>query len=61
MRKAFIVYVDLDPNPGTMHSQESAQNVIRNVLYQRMPHYNPTVSLAPADIQPDDNEGSNAA
>lgn len=57
MRKAYIVYVDLDPLPGIMHSQESAQNVIRNVLYQRMPKYNPIVSLAPNEFQSDPASG----
>lgn len=58
-RKAFIVYVDLDPVPGTFHSQESAQNVIRGILNDRISHYNPMVSLAPTDLQPDNNEGNN--
>lgn len=53
-RKAFVVYVDLDPTPGTMHTAESAHNVIRNVLHQRMPNYNPIVSIAPASLQPED-------
>jgi hypothetical protein len=44
-RAAFLVYVDLDPVPGTMHTEASAQTVIRSVLYQRMPHYNPRVFL----------------
>lgn len=51
-RKAFLVYVDLDEMPGAMHSKESAQNAIRGILYDRIPHYNPTVSLAPASLQP---------
>jgi len=53
-RIAYVVYVDLDPSPGPMHSKESAQNIIRNVLYQRMPSYNPTVSLAPQEFQPEE-------
>lgn len=57
-RKAFVVYVDLDPLPGPMHSQESAQNIIRNVLSQQMPHYNPTISLAPAIMQPQSSQRS---
>lgn len=60
-RPAFIVSVDLDPMLGTMHTKESAQHVVRNILFQRMRDYNPTVSIAPADILPHDNEGRNAA
>lgn len=51
-RKAFVVYIDLDEVPGVMYSQESAQNVIRQVLQDRLSPYNPTVSLAPAAMQP---------
>lgn len=40
-RVAFIVYVDLDPIPGEMHSQESAQNIIRNVLVNAVSHLQP--------------------
>lgn len=57
-RVSFVVDVDLDPVPGTMHTPESAQAVIRNVLYQRMSHYNPVVSLASEDLH-DNNEGNN--
>lgn len=52
MRRAFVVYVDLDPVSGTMHSQESAQTVIQAVLSDRIEHYNPVVSLAPTHLQP---------
>lgn len=68
MRKArVLVVINLDDMPGTMHTAESAREVVQNVLYQRMSHYKPAVSLAPAptfdtsDIQTCDNEGSNAA
>ena len=50
---AFIVYVELDEMPGTMHTKQSAQDVIRNVLYQRMPSYKPTVIIAPKELQPE--------
>lgn len=52
VRKAFLVYVDLDPVPGTMHTQDSAQNVINRILQERIGHYNPIVSLAPESLQP---------
>jgi hypothetical protein len=68
MRKArLLVVVDLDQMPGTMHTAQSAQEVIQNVLYQRMSHYKPAVSLAPAptfdsaDIQTINAEGTDAA
>lgn len=53
MRKAFLVYVDLDPVPGEMHTQESAQNVLRSILNHMIPAYNPIVSLAPREYQPE--------
>lgn len=52
-RVSFIAFVDLDPNPGSMHSQKSAQNIIRFSLTNRIGHYNPIVSLAPEHMQPD--------
>lgn len=51
-RVCFAVYVDLDPVPGTFHSKESARNGIGRLLDERIHHYNPIVSIAPADIQP---------
>lgn len=52
MRKAYVVYVDLDDVPGDFHSQESAQNVLNAILRDRIPQYNPMVSLAPEELQP---------
>lgn len=52
VRRAYVVYVDLDPMPGEMGSQESAHNVIRRSLQRLLPYYNVVVSLAPADLQP---------
>jgi hypothetical protein len=51
-RACFILFVDLDPTPGIFHSSQSAQNAIRNLLVERIPHYNPMVSLAPEHLQP---------
>lgn len=57
-RTALIVYVNLDQMPGTFHSKESARNVISAILNERLGHYNPMVSIAPADIQ-NNLEGTN--
>lgn len=51
-RICFVIYVDLDSVPGAFHTQESAQNIIRNLFCESIPHYNPIISLAPASIQP---------
>lgn len=51
-RVCFVINVDLDPVPGAFHTQESAQNILRNVFVINFSHYNPIVSLAPANIQP---------
>lgn len=56
VRKAFMVYVDLDPIPGMMHTKESAQSIIRTILYDRLGHYNPVISLAPNNLQPEPSE-----
>lgn len=58
-RVALIVYVDLDQVPGPFHSKESAQNNVRGILENQINHYNPMVSLAPAEFQPENNEGTN--
>ena len=52
IRKAFVVYVDLDPVPSAMHTQESVQTVLGWILRKEIPHYNPVVSLAPSTLQP---------
>jgi len=50
-RKArLLVVVELDDIPGTMHTAESALQTTQNILFQRMGHYNPRVSFAPAPI-----------
>ncbi len=56
MRKAFVVYVDLDPVPGVFHTQESAQNALTHILRESIPHYNPMVSLAPLHMQAPSND-----
>lgn len=51
-----MVVVNLDETPGTMHTPDSALMIVQNVLFQRMRHYNPQVSLAPAPVY---NDGDN--
>lgn len=51
-RVCFMILVDLDPLPGSFHTQESAQNWVGLTLRRAIPHYNPIVSLAPASVQP---------
>lgn len=52
-RVAFVVYVDLDDTPGKpMHSKESAQNTIRQILWTGLDPCNLVVSLAPLTMQP---------
>jgi hypothetical protein len=50
-RVKLAVYVDLDPVPGTFHSAESAQNTVRRLLKQSIPHYNPLVSIESYDTE----------
>lgn len=48
-RIKLAVYVDLDSVPGAMHSAESAQNYVRQVMLNCFPHYKPTVSIEKYD------------
>lgn len=41
MRVPVIVYLDLDPVPGSFHDQESAREHIEDALKQVIPHYHP--------------------
>lgn len=50
-RVKLIVEVDLDPIPGAMHTPMSAMEFVFAILNQRIPHYDPEVSLtAEADF-----------
>ena len=44
-----VVEVQLDPVPGTFHTEESAQEVVerllQHVLNTNIPHYHPVVKL----------------
>lgn len=50
-RVAFLVYVDLDSVPGTMHTEDSAQAVVQDILGERLEAYNPTVYIADEKAQ----------
>lgn len=51
-RIKLAVYTNLDPVPGTFHSAESAQNVVRGLLKQRLPEsYHPMVSIESSDVR----------
>jgi hypothetical protein len=46
------VFVTLDPVPGTFSTPESAKNVVRGILEDRLPEsYNPVVIEPPIDIR----------
>jgi hypothetical protein len=44
-RIALTVYVNLDPVPGTFHTEESARETVQRILDQTVPSYFPGVSL----------------
>ena len=48
MRKPFVVFVDLDPVPGVMNTEESASEVLQSILNESIKHYNPTVFVEPS-------------
>jgi hypothetical protein len=39
------VEVDLDPVPGTFHTEESAREQIHYILLSSIPHYHPRVLI----------------
>lgn len=51
-RVALLVYVDLAGVPGTMHTEESAREVTDYILNGQISHYNPSVQIAPKELQP---------
>lgn len=48
---ALIVYIDLDPIPGVMHTEDSAREVVSAHLTNAMNHYNPRVLVGPPHMQ----------
>lgn len=44
-RVTLSVHIDLDEIPGSMHTPESAQEIVTQILRDRMDHYNPVVTL----------------
>lgn len=60
-RKAYIVYVDLDERSEMMRTRRLAHNVVRAIVRDRIPHFNPVVSYALAPLQPTNTEGNTEA
>lgn len=44
-RISLIVHIDLDDVPGSMHTEQSAQNIIQAILDMRLSPYNPNVAI----------------
>jgi len=57
MRKAYLVYVDLDETPGNMHTEASAMSNIYAVLCNSLYTYNPKVYFAPDELQTEKTQG----
>lgn len=58
-RIALLVEVDLDEVPGIFHTEDSAIDNTRGILNHMISHYNPSVTLAPDELQPkNDSEGT---
>lgn len=55
-RMSFLVFIDLDTAPGTMHTEESAREVLVNILDNAIPHYNPKVFVTTAFIESNANK-----
>jgi hypothetical protein len=50
-RKAYIVYVNLDPMPGEMYTEESALQILQEIFFDTIPQYDPGVHYAPESIE----------
>lgn len=50
-RKAFLIYVDLDPLPGMMHSPENVKDHLREIFNSFFKPYKPYVDIAPMSVQ----------
>lgn len=46
-RIKLVLWVDLDPMPGTFHTPESAKESVEAILKDRIPHYNPMLAPLP--------------
>lgn len=46
-RVPIVVYLDLDPVPGSFHTQESCRSHIEDALKQVIPHYKPKAYVPP--------------
>lgn len=55
-RFALFVYVNLDPLPGTFHTNHSALMNTRAILENWIGDYNPIVAFAPDSLQPETPE-----
>lgn len=55
-RVALVVYVDLDPIPGALHTPESAQSYVSSTLKEFFGPYDPGVIIAPSHMQPGTEE-----
>lgn len=40
------VEVRLDPIPGAMHTEQSARDIVQNILDHSIGHYNPIVKIS---------------
>lgn len=49
-RIQLIVSVDLDPIPGSMHTKESARNIVAFALRNAVGSYNPIVSIPEENV-----------
>lgn len=51
-RKAYVVYLDMDPVPGVMHVPDNARFMLQRVLNVALSSYAPEIYHAPEEFQP---------
>lgn len=44
-RIKLTVEINLDALPGAMHTAESAEEILQQILWYRLGHYNPVVAM----------------
>lgn len=58
-RAAFLIFIDLDPRPGSMHSPESAHRWIQQAMNNTLGAYEPDVYRLPENLRIDENDLEN--
>lgn len=59
-RVALVVYVKTDPSLDKADSKRFALRAVRQIMRDAVLHYNPVITYAPRELQPDPSYGTGA-